>query len=581
MICEWLWSGAPAGIEIQPDAGPIFPPVEEAQPESYDGLVSDLNTFRNYPGIEDDQSVETQLRDFCLKGYMTKCDTLQQVRALLGGRDPVLSKIGQIVKTRKGRTKRRMILDIKESGVGRATRKTYRVVLPRVTDAVRDGLESLSEVLPDDDETLEYLVLDFVDAFWQIPLAQLEKRYFVGQHRNCYYVFNRTAQGSRNGPFAWGSLAALGARLTQSLFISGQARRGRKAYSLRMQVYVDDPLSTLRGTPSQNKRNKVVLIVSWLLMGFELAFDKSQEGDAIDWIGFTLKLKKDRVEVTIPEDKLQELEDLFDGVLKANVIGEKELRSLAGKTSSIASVIYNWRPFVSELWAALGAQGTERGGAPPPGCIWTKQIARAVQWMRTFICRGRNAQRSAAGITRVWLLESYLGRGPKISITFDASPFGLGAVLQIDGRIVRYFANRLMPCDEARYGRVTGSCEGQQTWEALCILVALRCWSKFWQSSRIRLLVRGDNVAALQMLLSLKAKGTGPASIARELAIDLGDGTFRPDIIAHLPGVANVLADECSRKFDPAHQPWQIPRVLRQVQEDFPVIRDANYYIIK
>ena len=94
-------------------------------------------------------------------------------------------------------------------------------------------------------------------------------------------------------------------------------------------------------------------------------------------------------------------------------------------------------------------------------------------------------------------------------------------------------------------------------------------------------MVRGDNVAALQMLLSLKAKGTGPASIARELAIDLGDGTFRPDIIAHLPGVANVLADECSRKFDPAHQPWQIPRVLRQVQEDFPVIRDANYHIIK
>ena len=50
-------------------------------------------------------------------------------------------------------------------------------------------------------------------------------------------------------------------------------------------------------------------------------------------------------------------------------------------------------------------------------------------------------------------------------------------------------------------------------------------------------------MAALTLMLSLRARGSGPAIIARELALELGDGSFAPDLVEHLPGVVNVEAE--------------------------------------
>ena len=68
------------------------------------------------------------------------------------------------------------------------------------------------------DESVELLVLDFTDAYWNIPLAPAERRFFVGSLRGRYYVFLRAAQGSRNGPLAWAGVVSLVQRLVQSLF---------------------------------------------------------------------------------------------------------------------------------------------------------------------------------------------------------------------------------------------------------------------------------------------------------------------------------------------------------------------------
>ena len=59
--------------------------------------------------------------------------------------------------------------------------------------------------------------------------------------------------------------------------------------------------------------------------------------------------------------------------------------------------------------------------------------------------------------------------------------------------------------------------------------------------------------------------GTGPALISRELALDLGDGSYAPAVVEHLPGAANDLTDMLSRRHDPAHQPWSLPSALRGV----------------
>ena len=64
--------------------------------------------------------------------------------------------------SRKSRTA--IILDLKKSGVSKRTRKTHRVVLPRLSDLVHDLLDLLATREPH--QSVEVFVLDFTDAFW-------------------------------------------------------------------------------------------------------------------------------------------------------------------------------------------------------------------------------------------------------------------------------------------------------------------------------------------------------------------------------------------------------------------------------
>ena len=79
-------------------------------------------------------------------------------------------------------------------------------------------------------------------------------------------------------------------------------------------------------------------------------------------------------------------------------------------------------------------------------------------------------------------------------------------------------------------------------------------------------MVKADNVSALTMVASMKAKSRATNLIARELALDLADGAFRPDFVAHIPGISNIAADALSRKFVPDTS-FQLPWMLQGVPE--------------
>ena len=51
--------------------------------------------------------------------------------------------------------------------------------------------------------------------------------------------------------------------------------------------------------------------------------------------------------------------------------------------------------------------------------------------------------------------------------------------------------------------------------------------------------------------LQVKARGIGPGIIARELVLELAEGTVWPKLLEHVLGKANVVADALSRKFQP------------------------------
>ena len=69
------------------------------------------------------------------KGHIASYDSMAELRERVAG-DPVLSKLGLIVKVRNGKAKARMILDTKASGIKYVTGKSQRVTLPRLFDAV-------------------------------------------------------------------------------------------------------------------------------------------------------------------------------------------------------------------------------------------------------------------------------------------------------------------------------------------------------------------------------------------------------------------------------------------------------------
>jgi hypothetical protein len=167
-----------------------------------------------------------------------------------------------------------------------------------------------------------------------------------------------------------------------------------------------------------------------------------------------------------------------------------------------------------------------------------------LQWLDAFF-RG-----TVGGISRRFSLEAYLRRGPRIEIGTDASPYGLGGWYAQDGTILEHFSCPITDDDRRIYGISSNDSKGQQLWESLAVLVALRLWQQRWSQHRLNISVRGDNVGSLTLLLKMRPHSSKHAIIAREMALIVIESPFFPQVV-HTPGIAHVVADLLSRVCDP------------------------------
>ena len=87
--------------------------------------------------------------------------------------------------------------------------------------------------------------------------------------------------------------------------------------------------------------------------------------------------------------------------------------------------------------------------------------------------------------------------------------------------------------------------------------------------------VPGSSSGQLTLIMSLKGSSKPMNHIARELALDMGDAAFKPDLLSHTPGVASSIADILSRKSSPQSK-FDVPDILRGAPEVFPSQRDHN-----
>jgi hypothetical protein len=265
------------------------------------------------------------------------------------------------------------------------------------------------------------------------------------------------------------------------------AQAAGKPDELRLSVYVDDPVCAVVGTKAQRQLTIARTVFTWLLMGFRMQFSKSQLGQSgtpVTWTSTIFTVGRDQVEARIKDEILDNIRSQLKAWEFANLSSVKDMRSFIGRCVCVCTLLFAWRPFVAMLWAPLC-----KGAAPQsalPGCLWRKQVDTPLRWISAFLASQEGS------LTRLFKLEYYLAGADEVDMTMDASPWGMGAYLTVNGIIIQWFESRITQHDVEVLGHDIGGCEGQQTWDALVAFVSLRQWRAVWLTRRATIKVRSD-----------------------------------------------------------------------------------------
>ena len=209
----------------------------------------------------------------------------------------------------------------------------------------------------------------------------------------------------------------------------------------------------------------------------------------------------------------------------------------------------------------------------PVGCIWIDQIREPLTWFTSFWnCHGTE------NIVRIFGIDAHFNRGKAIMIYVDASPYGLGAWLSVDAVPTAFFSDIItdMDCAMLLVEKNIGS-KGQQAFEALGLLAAIRLWLPSFREERITVYLRSDNLSALEMVAKMQPKSKALGVVARELALDLSSASYALDFAQHVAGITNGIADSLSRKNQPGKS-YELHHLLKDAREDAPQPRDINWW---
>ena len=338
-----------------------------------------------------------------------------------------------------------------------------------------------------------------------------------------------------------------------------------------MQIYTDDPIGAVVGTQFDRDLRISTMLSLWMALGLGVAFHKATRGKDVIWIGARYLLGHEQLTVSITPELVDELTHTIENMMDLNAVKISDVRRLAGQANHVAGLVFAWRPSLKSFWAALKKVARHPGRLQ--GRIWRRQIDDSLHWLLAFLTHRRGT------LVRCYALRHHFNECPPSVIAFDASALGLGAILLRDGTVTHFLSDPIGPLDEAMLGVAAGDENGQQLWEALALLVALRAWREVWSAGRSHLTMEGDSMTALYMLLDVTTRSDINVTIAREIALELGSAIYRPDCVRHVPGITNKVPDYLSRCMaEPiASQPW--PAALRTAQRVFPAPRDASWYL--
>ena len=441
-----------------------------------------------------------------------------------------------------------------------------RIVLPRISDFVDDLLRLLAAL--ELGETISLVAVDFQDAFHNVP-AGPDKRFTCASFKwpdglSKLICFEVLVFGAKSSPTIWGRYASFFGRSTAAI-LEDRRKAG-------LQVYVDDPALALVGTWERRVRLLSRALLWAAVLGLPIAWDKAYAGNSIVWGGAKISLgvgnEDGTVIVSIPEEKLQALQDEVRDVLSHPLVSRKRIRSLAGSLSFLAGLISYLRAFLSPLWAVCSASGTSEGKRPLKFRAQSRQlrswvhvtrIRKGLQWIEAFL----SGEICKKGLRRVYQPVSLDNTS---FLAVDASPWGMGGILVLNGELFRYFKSEITSLNLSKCRATVGESAWNTVWEALALLIAFRLWLPLFP---INVVVRckSDSRAALGAILKLSTASRSLQPIVREIALDMAQGVYNVQLFQHIPGFTNVLPDALSRLSAPGEAGKPFPSRLLDVQE--------------
>ena len=174
-----------------------------------------------------------------------------------------------------------------------------------------------------------------------------------------FLVWRVLGFGGHSNPLTYSRVAGCAARSAQAMLMS-EPGAGPLAQG-RLQLYVDDPALTLRGSAPQQQAAIDTILLWWLCLGIPLAWSK---GSCIDgrtphaWIG--VRFWSSSAGSATMSITRAFLESLFEVALtftspSLRAASLRDAHLLCGKAGRLAQVVPPAKPFVVQLFAALAA----------------------------------------------------------------------------------------------------------------------------------------------------------------------------------------------------------------------------------
>ena len=252
-IAHWMRHGAPIGVAVPIPACGIFPRVTriaEANCELRKWMSKEV-PGPNYKSMRENQHlVEPELRRVVDAKYATWYDSWDEVLRQWG--DVLVSRLAAIIKEKAdGSLKVRIIIDMLRSHLNEFVKLEERIVLPRLRDMLEGVMWQVLHLQPG--EEVEQLVTDFCDAFHTLRVLPEERRHQLARANARSFVgYDTVVFGGGGSPLVWGRVGAFLGR-------SGQAMLS--PLELCVQIHVDDPHLSLKGTLMERERNATVLFL--------------------------------------------------------------------------------------------------------------------------------------------------------------------------------------------------------------------------------------------------------------------------------------------------------------------------------